>query len=154
MSVKKTVQRQYSALVNGAAKKAETLAVPREGWIRTIRKALGMSGTDLAERLGQTRARTSQNEAAELTGGLTLRTMKAVAEAMQCHFVYAIVPKEGKIEDVIRARALKKAEALVRRAGQHMAFENQALSKADTKSQVELVADDLVQTMPSDFWKD
>jgi predicted DNA-binding mobile mystery protein A len=154
MSVKQTVLRQYQAIVNRAAKAAGELPRPKEGWLRTVRTALGMSGPELAARLGQTRARISQTEAGERTGGVTIKTMQAMAEAMGCRFVYAIVPKEGTVEDVIKAQARKKAQALVRRAGGHMALEDQALSNSAMKDEADRLAEDLARTMPSDFWRD
>jgi predicted DNA-binding mobile mystery protein A len=153
MNVKETVLRQYRAIVNRAAARVAELSPPREGWVRTVRTALGISGPDLAARLGLTRARVSQTEAAERSGGVTIKTMQAVAEAMGCRFVYAIVPGSGTLEDVIKAQARRKAEALVRRAGGHMALEDQALPKDAMRAEIERVAEELARTMPSDFWK-
>jgi predicted DNA-binding mobile mystery protein A len=154
MSVKGTVQRQYRALVNRAADQVAELSPPREGWVRTVRAALGMSGPELAARLGLTRARISQAEAAERSGGVTIKTMQSLAEAMGCRFVYAIVPPTGTIEDVIKAQAREKAAALVRRAGGHMALEDQALTKEAMGDNIERLAEELVRTMPADFWRE
>ena len=154
MNVKYTVLRQYQALVDRAAKASDELPRPNEGWLRTVRMALGMSGPELAARLGQTRARISQAEAGERTGGVTMKTMHAMAEAMGCRFVYAIVPKQGTVEDVIMVQARKKAQALVRRAGGHMALEDQALSKTDMKNEADRLAEEFARTMPSDFWRE
>jgi predicted DNA-binding mobile mystery protein A len=153
MTVKEVVLRQYRTIVNRAASRLAELSAPREGWVRTVRTALGMSGPDLAARLGLTRARISQTEAAERTGGVTIRTMRSVAEAMGCRFVYAIVPQSGTIEDVIKTQAGRKAEALVRRAGGHMALEDQALSQEAMRAEIERVAEELSRKMPADFWR-
>ena len=48
MSIKKVVTKQYQERVNQAAVQLEGLSVPSEGWLRTVRKALGMSGAQLA----------------------------------------------------------------------------------------------------------
>ena len=90
MSVKAIVQQQYKRIVDNAASHA-ALQTPPEGWLRTVRKALGMSGAQLARKMGVTRARVAQAEHAELSGGATLKSMQAAAEAMGCRFVYAIV---------------------------------------------------------------
>src|SRR5690349_17803386 len=111
MSVKSTARRQYQEIVDRAA--AEPQAP--EGWIATVRKAIGMSREQLAKRLGLKRGRIFQAEQSEADGVATLKTMKAAAEAMGCRFVYAIVPEGGKIEDVIAAQARKKARAIVSR---------------------------------------
>lgn len=154
MSVKDIVTKQYQAVVNRAATRLVPAAsLPPEGWIVTVRKALGMSGAQLAKRLGVTRARISQAERAETEGGVTLKTMHAVAEAMGCRFAYAIVP-EGRIEDVIVAQARKKAQALVSKASSHMALESQSLSEAQNAEEVERIAHDLLRTMPANLWAD
>src|SRR5580692_4335380 len=127
MSVKTTAQQQYRSIVNSAASTVAGLTTPPEGWLRTVRKALGMSGAELAKKMGVTRARVTQAEHAELTGGITLKSMQATAEAMGCRFVYAIIPAAGDVEDLITAQARKKAVAIVDTVSQHMALENQTL---------------------------
>src|SRR5712691_5046722 len=108
MNVKTIVQQQYRSIVDNAAAGLAGLKTPPEGWLRTVRNALGMSGAELAKKMGVTRARVAQAEHAELTGGITLKSMQATAEAMGCRFVYAIVPPQ-RIEDIIIAQARKKA---------------------------------------------
>jgi predicted DNA-binding mobile mystery protein A len=154
MSVKNTVMRQYQAIVDRTAQGFEQAPEPSEGWIATARKALGMSAAQLARRMGVTRARISQAEQAEQTGGVTLKTLHATAEAMGCRFVYAIVPPDGHIEDVIAAQAHSKASALVEKASAHMALENQSLSDAQNRDEIERMARELARTMPADFWND
>src|ERR1700716_2933021 len=102
MSVKTVVQQQYQRIVDSAASCA-SLQTPPEGWLRTVRKALGMSGAQLAKKMRVTRARIAQAEHAELNGGVTLKSMQAMAEAMGCRFVYAIVPPHH-IEDIVTAQ--------------------------------------------------
>jgi predicted DNA-binding mobile mystery protein A len=154
MNLEKIVQTQYRQLANRLSGRAGELGRPKEGWLKTVRTALGMSGADVATRLGLTRARVSQTEAAELTGGVTLKTMTAFAEAMGCRFVYAIVPAEGKVEDIIKAQALRQAAALVQRAGIHMALEDQSISKAATKAEIARIADEYARKMPPGFWRE
>lgn len=151
MSVKQAVRQQYQAVVERA--QGGNFQMPAEGWIRTVRKALGMSGAQLAGRMGVTRARIAQAEMAELGGGVTLKSMQATAEAMGCRFVYAFVPPES-IEAIIAAQARKKARATVTTAGKHMALENQAVAGDRTEREVSRLASGLMQEMPSDFWQD
>lgn len=155
MTMKQTVARQYQAIVDRAAASiGRRPSLPSEGWIATARKALGMSGAQLARRLGVTRARVSQAEQAEPSGGVTLKTMQTIAEALGSRFVYAIVPVEGRAEDAIAAQARKKAQALVGKASVHMALERQSLPEDKNKAEVGRIANELVRTMPADFWAD
>jgi predicted DNA-binding mobile mystery protein A len=154
MSVKTVVQQQYRSIVDGAATSVANLRIPPEGWLRTVRNALGMSGADVARKMGVTRARVTQAEHAELTGGVTLKSMQATAEAMGCRFVYAIIPPSGRIEDIIMAQARKKAMTLVSTANKHMALENQALSNDKLAQEVERLTQEIAREMPSDLWSD
>jgi predicted DNA-binding mobile mystery protein A len=152
MSVKTVVRLQYQRLADSAASHSG-LRTPPEGWLRTVRKALGMSGAQLAKKMGVTRARVAQAEQAELSGGATLKSMQAAAEAMGCRFVYAVVP-ETRIEDLIAAQARKKAMGLVGTASTHMALENQALPDGKIAREAERLSRELAREMPPDFWSD
>jgi predicted DNA-binding mobile mystery protein A len=154
MSVKTVVRQQYRSIVDSAATRVVGLKTPPEGWLRTVRNALGMSGADVAKRIGVTRARVTQAEHAELKGGVTLKSMQATAEAMGCRFVYAIVPASGRIEDIITAQARTKAMALVSTASKHMALENQILPDDKIAQEVERLTREIAQEMPPDFWSD
>ncbi len=153
MSVKQVVRQQYQAVVDHARSATGDIRIPAEGWIRTVRKALGMSGAQLANRMGVTRARVAQAEKAELEGGVTLRSMQAAAEAMGCRFVYAVVPPVA-VEQVIVEQARKKAMGTVGAAGKHMALENQTVSDSRTRQEVARLTNELIHEMPSDFWED
>lgn len=159
MSIEKIVAKQYRDKVNQAVSQFGSLAMlpnhglPQEGWLRTVRTALGMSGTQLAKKLGVTKARISKAEQDEPHGSVTLKTMQTMAEAMDCKFVYAIVPKQN-VENVIKERAIEKARARVRTASTHMALEAQSLSKEQLEYEIERIAAQIVDKMPSDLWND
>ena len=154
MSVKAIVQQQYRSIVDSAAANVAGLKAPPEGWLRTVRSALGMSGADVARKMGVTRARVTTAERAELTGGVTLKSMQATAEAMGCRFVYAIVPASGHVEDIIMVQARKKAIAIVGTTSTHMALENQKLPDDKIAQEVERLTREIAQEMPPNFWSD
>lgn len=149
--MKHIVAKQYRENVNLARKKLEGLAIPSEGWLRTARKALGMSGAQLGRKLDVTRGAVSINEKAELSGGITIKTMQQMAESMGCRFVYAVVP-ETDIEDILMKRARTKATKQVRNASVHMALENQLLAEEKLVAEVERLAKEMIETSPSDLW--
>lgn len=152
MSVQKTINKQYRGIVDRAASQLSGVQKPPEGWVVTVRKALGISGAQLARRLGVSRASVSQTEKNELSGSVTLKHMQGTAEALGCRFVYAIVPVDS-IEDVIRDQAEQKATKLVRRASGHMALESQSLPPEKNKEEIARLRDELIRDMPSDFWE-
>ena len=151
-SVKETAKRQYARLLDQAAQQTIALTPPKQGWIAIMRKALGMSAPQLAERIGITKPAIYQAERKEPEGGVTIKQMEKLAEAMGGRFVYAIVP-EGSVDDILRKQAHKKAEAIVKRASAHMALEKQSLMPEQTKEEITRLADELMRERPSDFWE-
>jgi len=154
MGIEAVVLKQYQNKVNQALKQFGDYAMPSsEGWLKTVRKALGMSGSQLANRLGVTKGRVSQAESAELTGSATLKSMQNMAQAMDCRFVYAVIP-EKEIESVIRARAILKAKEQIKAASTQVALEAQALSDEQLTFEVDRLASEIIEKMPSDLWND
>ena len=140
--------------VNQAVKQLGDFSIhPQEWWLRTVRNALGMSGSQLAKRLGVTKSRVSKAEQDELSGSVTLKTMQSMAEAMDCKFVYAVVPNND-VETIIKLRAKEKERLQVETASMHMALEAQSLSKEQLEFEIQRIAAQIVDKMPSDFWND
>lgn len=154
MSIKNIVSQQYKDKINRSVQKlADFPATPPEGWLKTVRNALGMSGAALASRLGVTKARIPKAEKDELSGSVTLKTMQNMAEAMNCKFVYAIIPNDS-VDDIIWQQAQKKAKQQIDAAAVHMALEAQSLNNDQTQFEIERIAKELMQKMPQSFWRD
>ena len=90
-------------------------SVPRTGWVREIRTALGLSQSQLAARAGVSRATVQQLERSESRRRITLASLDRLASAMGCTVAVAIVPKGGTLEDVRRRQAMARAEVLLAR---------------------------------------
>jgi len=151
--LKHIVSKQYRDKINQASSKTVDIVVPPEGWIRTARKALGISAAQLAKRLGVTRGHISNTEKHEMNGTITLKTFQSMAEGMGCHFVYAIVPKRN-LEGILKARAKEKATLRIKEAQDHMALENQALSEKLVKFEIDRLTKEILNDPPPDFWSD
>src|SRR5580658_2841832 len=68
---------------------------PRDGWIRAIREALGLSLEDLAQRLGlASRTTAHQLERAEVSETITLRRLRAAADALGCDLAVVLIPRK------------------------------------------------------------
>ena len=61
--------------------------------IRRMREARQLLGQQLAKRMGVSAPRISVLERDEQKGAVTLKMMARAAEALECDFVYALVPK-------------------------------------------------------------
>ncbi len=153
MGIDSVVAKQYRDKVNQASMRFSDFSIPSNGWLRMVRNALGMSGTQLANRLGVTKARISKAEQDELTGSVTLKTMQNMASAMNSRFVYAVVP-ENEIEEIIKKRAYKKAREQIKSASIQMALEAQALNDKQLAFAVDKLVSEIIEKMPSDLWND
>ena len=74
------------------------------GWIRAMRARQGMLGKELARKMHVSPARISVLERDELRGAVTLKMMQKAAEALDCTFVYAFVPRDRKLAPKPRIR--------------------------------------------------
>lgn len=88
--------------------------IPRAGWLREIRDALGISQSQLGVRAGISRATVQQMERAEARRRITLASLDRLSQAMGCQVAFAIVPKSGTLQDVRARQALARAEVLLK----------------------------------------
>ena len=112
------------------------LGRPNKGWIRAIRGALGMSGTELAARMGVSQQVVSEIERSERLATAKLNTLARAANAMECELVYALVPRTT-LEETVRAQAQRKAERHLAQVVHHGRLESQEVSPAEYAAQVE-----------------
>ena len=133
--------------------KIKGMQPPVKGWLRSIREALGMSGKQLGERMDVSQPRVVQMEKDEVSGAVTLKTMRQAAEAMDCVFVYAMVPRVS-LDETIRQQAKKVAERRLSRTSHTMLLEDQLVSNDERAKMLEAKIDDLVRELPKDFWSD
>lgn len=95
-----------------------------DGWIRTVRTALGMSASQLAKRLGVTQQAVANTERNERNGTVSLCTLAKVAEALDCELVVELRPKTS-LEETVRRQATNKAIAERNRVVHTMRLEAQ-----------------------------
>lgn len=106
-------KRVELAVSSRAFPRMKNAAVPRTGWIREIRTALGLSQAQLAKRAGVSRATVQQMERAEARRRITVASLDRLAQAMGCTVAYAIVPKGGTLDDVRRRQAHARADVIL-----------------------------------------
>lgn len=145
------VRQQLDKTLSGYAIAKQT-APPVKGWVRAIREALGMSGKQLANRLKVSQPRIPKLEQDELSGAVSLKTMRQAAEAMDCVFVYAIVPRTT-LEETVRAQARKVAETRMQRVSHTMMLEEQGLSAEEQRASLDAAVEELVREMPKELWE-
>ncbi len=110
---------------------------PSKGWIRTIRQALGVSSGELARRLGTSRQLPLQMEKGEAEDRITLKSLRAVADALDCDLVYALVPRADSMQELLEGRARAQATKHVLGVEHSMALEDQAVGRIDEAVEAE-----------------
>jgi predicted DNA-binding mobile mystery protein A len=116
---------------------ARKVSRPAKGWIRAIRQALGVSSGELARRLGTSRQLPLQLEKAEAEDRITLKSLRAMAHALDCELVYALVPRADSLHALIEDRARAEAKQRVLGVEHSMALESQASGRLDEAIEAE-----------------
>lgn len=127
--------------------------VPRVGWVKTIRNALGVSTSHLADRLQCSRSNISAIEQREQHGKITLETLEEIAQAMNCKLVYALVPIES-IEALRKKQAIKVATKKIQQSNHSMRLEDQGLNEQQLIEKQNRLVQDLLENNSTHLWDD
>jgi predicted DNA-binding mobile mystery protein A len=110
-----------------------------------------MSLEAMAQRMGVTRQSAHQLEAAEVAGSITLRRLRAAADALECDVYLRLIPRTS-LEQTVRTQAERKARANLLRIQQTMAMEAQALSPEVLEAMIQQEAQNLIAKGGSSLW--
>ena len=89
------------------------------GWLRTVRRVVGIPAAEAAERIGVDARELFRRERTEARGVIGLQSLRQAAEALDCELVYGLVPKEGTLAaraaGIEAARDQRQAEGYARK---------------------------------------
>lgn len=125
---------------------------PPTGWIRAIRIALNMSMEQLGRKLSIRKQSVNKLEQREKDGTISLKSLKDVAKAMDMHFVYGFVPKDGSLEALIERKANEIAKKIVLRTSNTMKLEDQENSKQRIEIAIKERAQNIINETPKILW--
>lgn len=126
--------------------------VPERGWIHTIRTTFNMTMAQLGNQLNITRQGVKRIENSEANGTITLNSLKDVATALDLKLVYALVPKNGTINDLIQEKADKLAKKIVLRTNQNMKLEDQGIADDKIAETIKELAYEIKREMRKSLW--
>jgi len=129
------------------------IEIPRNGWIKEIRTALKMTYKQLSKRLSMTPSAIMKFENNEVRGTINLNSMEKIAEALNCKFVYALVPKDS-LENIIDLQVEKFAEKMIKRVSHSMLLESQSVSDKAIKEKLNDLKRSLKDKLSSKIWND
>ena len=147
---KKLAREQLDAALAGL-RPLQALRPAGKSWVRAIRDALGLTGAQLAARLNVNKQRISRIEQDEKLGKIKIETLKKVAEAMDCVFVYGFVPRDS-LEQTVRNQAEVVAKKRMARSNQMMRLEKQELSQSEKDKALKNIIEEITKTMPKSLW--
>jgi predicted DNA-binding mobile mystery protein A len=125
---------------------------PREGWVRGIRRSLGMSMRSFSKRIGfREPSSVKELERNEQAGTITLDTLRRAADSLDAEFVYAIVPRK-KLRETVAERAREVARTRIVPIAKSMALESQGLTSIEVERQIEELAREL-EMKPEALWR-
>lgn len=125
--------------------------MPKGGWVKTIREALGMSTYDLANKTDLDQSRISRIESSEANQEIKLSTLKKMADGLGVKFVYGFVP-EDNLEAIVRKQALKIAKKRLDRIDHSMKLEQQGVSKEEQEKALSDLIDKIMIEEHKNFW--
>jgi predicted DNA-binding mobile mystery protein A len=132
-------------------KPVDRLRPPPKGWIRAIRDALGMTGVQLATRLGVRPQTAEALEKSEASGSIQLSTLRRAAEALDCTLVYALVPNSS-LQEAVNQRARKIATRALARVAHTMKLEAQGTDDAGMGARIDAYIRE--QIKDRDLWEE
>jgi len=132
-----------------------TLSIPRSGWIKAIRGALGLTARQLATRLKTDMSTIIRMESRETRGAVTLETLERTARAMNCRLIYAIVPDPSytSLESILDERALDLAKKMAHQVSHSMRLEDQGVGAMTTEDQIKQLAEQLKAKLDPRLWE-
>lgn len=129
----------------------DKFAVPPKGWVRAIRDALGMSGAQLAARLGVKAPSVVALEQSETADTIRLETLRKAALALDCQLVYALVPNKP-LADMVAERAQAKARGVIGGVSHSMTIENQQVFYDNLEERIQNFISETLRDR--DLWED
>ncbi len=128
------------------------LAVPADGWIKTIRTALNMSLRQLGERMSITPQSLRSIETREKEGAVTLKTLRDAAAALDMQLYYCFIPNDGSLDALIERKAYELATEIVSRTSASMRLEDQENTYQRRQQSIKELAEEMKREMPKSLW--
>lgn len=110
---------------------------PEKGWLYAIRNALGMTASQLGERLSIAQSSITELEKSEQKNSISLKTLERVADALGCDVKYILVPRIS-LSEMVLEQGRKFYAAQQEATRRTMVLEDQLPNKGDTDSSIEL----------------
>ena len=144
MNNQKLLRRSYQKKFDSFKK--TVMDRPPQGWLKTIREFFGMTTEQLAKKINVSQSRVVNLEKNEKNTKIS--TMERIADALDCDFVYAIIPRKN-IDDILYNQAKKRALAILNKININIGLENQL---SENKYSLEDLTEELLNKNIARIW--
>jgi len=125
--------------------------VPRGGWIKAIRTAIGLTTRQFASRLGLAQPTVVAAEHSEAAGTMTLGQLRRLAAALDCELHYVLIPSIP-LAARVEAQAERKARERIGSIAHTMALEAQRAGSDFEQRQIDAMKSELRRGRRSRLW--
>jgi predicted DNA-binding mobile mystery protein A len=148
-----TFERLAIQQLDGRLEKLKDPAFSRvSSWIKLLRTTLKLSTHDLAKKLSIRQSAMLAMEKREEDGHITLASMKKLADAMGCDFVYAFIPRTT-LENFIEEQEKKLALKLSNLTHHTMKLEDQHMQDSELIKHYEMMRKSISEKSLKYLWK-
>jgi predicted DNA-binding mobile mystery protein A len=115
----------------------EQVAPPAMGWVKAIRKSLGMTRAQLAVKMGISSQAIQKLEESEAQRTISLKSLEKISHSLNCKLLYVLIPEEP-LQDLVETQIKRKAQETLAKIHHSMLLEEQGTSH-------EMLEDQLVE---------
>ncbi len=126
--------------------------IPRGGWVREIRRAIGMTTLQLAKRMEVTPSTVSALEKSEAGGAVTLKSLRRAADALDCELFHVLIPRRP-LSALVESRARLVARQRVDQVAHTMRLEEQSLTARELEDQYKDLVRELSEHPTKELWE-
>lgn len=135
-----------------AFNRLNNIGQPVEGWVRSIRVALGMSLEQLSKILGIKPQSLIKVEQREKEGAVNIKTLNQISEVLGLKFVYGFSTPKSSLEKIVKKRAYDVAKEIVLRSDKNMQLEGQGNSRLRIRKAIKERADKIIANQEKILW--
>lgn len=133
-------------------KRITEMPPPAIGWIKSVRTALNMTLKQCADRIGITASSVQALEQREATGAITIKGLRAAANALGMDLIYGFAPREESLAQMIERKAMRVSREIVMRTNTTMGLEDQQVKKERLEKAIVELADEIKRELPKYLW--
>ena len=147
-----TLRREQLDSLFASVRRISLPARPKRGWVREIRECLGMKRPVLAEKLSIDTSTLARLEKSEEKMTATLKSLKRMAEALECNLYYVLVPKKS-LSKTLEEKAAQLLESDEDNVEHSMLLEGQAVGKKKSAQRRAIEIASLIESGDKRLWE-